>query len=549
MSRTPVNLLGSSLRDLIGGRWAVSLVLFCVYVPLGIFATIGNLSTTVQGTTLGQLLVASTISLVPVGLILWASHLTWLRHRRVRPVPVVTIVLLGGVIGIVRSASMYAASVWLGLQEPDTALAWTRTLSGGVQGATLYPLGVLAIALIATYREQRRQLIAAQVGWESRRLNDAREWAHLRDEVVAPIADELSSLSEGLDSHVITVDAAASAVRRRAHTLWGDAEPTPLMPRVSLMATIVASLRVRPFATWLILLLWLPTVMGTALAVGEIPRAPLGAIAAGAVLVITFEVANAIAARWPRTWWVVLPIGLMIAIIATSPSVGIFGAPESLGNREYTIVNAVWITLLVVITSIVVGALRRGQGILAELHASVDAASIATLAQEGERRRVVHEVAATLHGTLQGRLASVGDQDSASDAVRETLARLRSGGVMTESALLDQTADAALRPWMSLVDVRIECPSGPISSSTAQAVSDALEECAANAFRHGHATRLDCRIERSERHVHLTVRDDGHGSSPATSTPGLGSRILDRCGTWTRTHDAGGTTVTISIPI
>jgi signal transduction histidine kinase len=102
---------------------------------------------------------------------------------------------------------------------------------------------------------------------------------------------------------------------------------------------------------------------------------------------------------------------------------------------------------------------------------------------------------------------------------------------------------------MSLVDVRIECPSGPISPSTAQAVGDALEECAANAFRHGHATRLDCRIERSERHVHLTVRDDGHSSSSATSTPGLGSRILDRCGTWTRAHDAGGTTVTISIPI
>lgn len=68
-----------------------------------------------------------------VGLVL----LTWLRRRRVRPVPVVTIVLLGGVIGIVRSASMYAASVWLVLQEPDTALAWTRTPDAGGTTVTI----------------------------------------------------------------------------------------------------------------------------------------------------------------------------------------------------------------------------------------------------------------------------------------------------------------------------------------------------------------------------------------------------------------------------
>ena len=35
-------LLGVSLRELIGGRWAVSLLLFAVYVPLGIVATIAH---------------------------------------------------------------------------------------------------------------------------------------------------------------------------------------------------------------------------------------------------------------------------------------------------------------------------------------------------------------------------------------------------------------------------------------------------------------------------------------------------------------------------
>ncbi len=548
MRQSNVTLLGSTLRELIGGRWAVSLALFGIYVPIGIFSTIGNLSTTEPGTTLGPILIASTISLAPVGLILWISHLTWLRNRRDHPAPVAAIVALGGVIGVARSASMYAVSVWLGIQAPDVALAWTRTVSGGVQGATIYPLGVLAIALIATYREQRRELIAAQVGWESRRLNDAREWAHLREEVVAPIADELSALSADLDSQVISVDAAASTVRERAHSLWGDAQPTPLMPRVSLRATLIASLRVRPFATWLILLLWLPTALGTSFAVGTIPRAPLGALAAGVVLLIVFEAANVIASRWTWSWWLVLPVGLVIAILATSPSLGIYGAPDSTGNREYTIVNAVWLTLIVVITSIVVGALRRGEEILTELYASVDAASIETLAQEDERRRVVHEVAATLHGTLQGRLSSLPDQGTAGDAVRETLALLRAGGSTLPSTELDEAASSALRPWMSLIDVSIDCPSGSVAPATAQALADALEECAANAFRHGGASAMRCLVTMSGDIVEVTVHDNGSGLSSGSEARGLGSRILDRCGSWTREYTDTGTTVRVRIP-
>lgn len=541
-------LLGSTLRELIGGRWAVSLLLFALYIPLGIFATIGNLSTTVPGTTLGQILVASTLSLVPVGLILWLSSLTWLRDRRESPAPITAIVLLGAVIGLARSGSMYAISVWLGLQEPDAALAWTRTISGGIQGATTYPLGVLAIALIATYREQRRMLIASQISWESRRLNHAQEWTHLRDEVVSPIADELSTLSDDLDRHVISVDAAASTVRQRAHSLWGDAQPTAIMPRVRLSATLIASLRVRPFATWLILLLWLPTAVGTALAVGVIPRAPLGALAGGAVIAIVFELANVIVSRWPGTWWLALPIGLVLAIIATSPSLGIFGAPDSVGNREYTIVNAAWLTLLVIITSIVAGALRRGEEILAELHASVDAASVETLAQESERRRVVHEVAATLHGTLQGRLSSLPDQDTAGDAVRETLALLRSGGVPASPSALDSVVTEALRPWMSLIDVSIDCPSEAVPPATAQAVTDALEECAANAFRHGGSSVIHCHVLLTGDEVEITVRDNGRGLVGTVESRGLGSRILDRCGSWARDYTQEGATVRVRIP-
>lgn len=544
-----MTLLGVSLREHIGGRWAVSLLLFAVYVPLGIVATIGNLSTTVPGTSLGALLLASTFSLIPVGLILWLSDLTWLRHRRTHPAPVISIVILGAVIGLARSASMYAVSVGIGIQDPDTALAWARTITGGVQGAASYPLAVLAFSLIATYREQRRQLIAQQISWETRRLQDAREWEEIRDGVITPIAGELQALGTDLDARVIGIDEASSAVRRRAHDLWGEAQPTPMVPRVRLGTAVAMSLRSRPFATWLVLAIWLPTALGTSLAVGEIPRAPLGTLVSAMIIAVVFEAGNALVRRWPGSWIAVLPLGLLLAIVLTSPSLAIVGGMPEQGRAAYSTINAVWLVLLVVLTAIVMGALRRGETILAEMHLAVDAASVETLAQEEQRRRVVQEVAATLHGTLQGRLASLPDPETAGDAVRETLALLQSRAPAASNGSLREVASSALGPWQSLVDIRVEAPDDPVSAHVAQAISDVLEECVANAFRHGRASEITCALEVQEQHVRVQVNDNGRGSTEPEGDPGLGSRILDRSSTWTRTYGPEGTTVVALVPL
>jgi hypothetical protein len=542
-------LLGASLREHIGGRWAVSLLLFAVYVPLGIVATIGNLSTTVPGTSLGALLLASTLSLIPVGLILWLSDLTWLRHRRARPAPVISIVILGAVIGLARSASMYAVSVGIGIQDPDIALAWARTITGGLQGAAAYPLAVLAFSLIATYREQRRQLIAQQISWETRRLQDAREWEEIRDGVITPIAGELQALGTDLDARVIGIDEASSAVRRRAHDLWGEAQPTPMAPRVRLGTAIAMSLRARPFATWLVLAIWLPTALGTALAVGEIPRAPLGTLVSAVIIAVVFEAGNALVRRWPGSWVAVLPLGLVLAIVLTSPSLAIVGGMPDQGRAAYSTINAVWLVLLVVLTAIVMGALRRGETILTEMHLAVDAASVEILAQEEQRRRVVQEVAATLHGTLQGRLASLPDPDTAGDAVRETLALLQSRAPNSSESTLREVTRITLDPWQSLVEIRVDAPDDPVSAHVAQAISDVLEECVANAFRHGRASGIACALEVHEGHVRVRVDDNGRGSTEPEGDPGLGSRILDRSSTWTRTYGPEGTTVVALIPL
>jgi hypothetical protein len=461
---------------------------------------------------------------------------------------VIAIVMLGAVVGCARSASMYAASVGIGIQDPDSALAVARTVTGGIQGAAIYPLGVLAFSLIATYREQRRALIAEQIAWETRRLRDAREWSGIRQDVIAPISGELQALGTGLDQRVIGVDEASVAVRQRAHDLWGDAQPAPTVPRVHLGTAIVLSLRHRPFATWLILAIWLPTALGTAWAVGDFPRAPLGVLLAGAIIAVVFESANAIVRRWPASWLASLLLGLVVAIVLTSPSLSLIGGMPEQGRAAYSAVNAVWLAMLVVLAAIVMGALRRGEVILSELHLAVDAASVETLAQEEERRRVVREVATTLHGTLQGRLATLRDSESAGDAVRETLAMLQTRPPIAKSTRLTRVASEALEPWRSLMAITVECADDIVAPGVAQAVGDVLEECLANAFRHGRARHVDCAVSCRGHSVEITVRDDGAGLGKSDGAPGLGSRILDRSGAWTRTYEGGGATVRVSIP-
>jgi two-component sensor histidine kinase len=247
-------------------------------------------------------------------------------------------------------------------------------------------------------------------------------------------------------------------------------------------------------------------------------------------------------------WPVVLAVGLILAIVLTSPSLSLVGGMPEQGRAAYSTINAVWLVLLVILTAIVTGALRRGETILSEMHVAVDAASVETLAQEEQRRRVVQEVAATLHGTLQGRLASLPDHGTAGDAVRETLALLQSREPMSTSATLEQVAQGALDPWRSLIDIRLDASHDVITPEVAQAVSDVLEECVANAFRHGRASEVACTVETRGDHVHVRVSDNGSGSRRPAGPAGLGSRILDRSGTWARTTLDSGTTVDISIP-
>lgn len=173
-----------------------------------------------------------------------------------------------------------------------------------------------------------------------------------------------------------------------------------------------------------------------------------------------------------------------------------------------------------------------------------------------ESQRLDRDVAEALHRTVQGRLAAavvmlrLGERqdawkqivDMATVEVPELLGRL--GERAPAGALV-------IDPPMGLSVVQI----GDITLS-ADMLEDArsvLGEVAANARRHGHASALVIRIEKSTAGWRLVCEDDGRGITN-DATPGLGSRLLDETvarygGSWSMEQMDKGCRVTIDLPV
>jgi len=135
--------------------------------------------------------------------LLLISDYTWMRYRAARPLPIWSVVLLGLIVGISRSASMYVASVNLGIQDPNAEIAVTRIISGGVQGITVYPLAILLVSIIARYTAERRRLLTEQVRILEREQRDEQQWRQTTEEIIAPLSRDLTALGDRLDADQI----------------------------------------------------------------------------------------------------------------------------------------------------------------------------------------------------------------------------------------------------------------------------------------------------------------------------------------------------------
>jgi len=535
-----VRILGLSLREHIGGSVARGWIIFALYLPGAILAPLANINTAVGGTTLAPMLVASLVSVLPIALAFLLAGLVPQRLIR-RPIPLWLIAGLGAALGGGRSALMYVASVEMGLQAPDLELAWTRIVGAAVVGIVLLPLGLLFVSCIWQYRTQRKALLADYTAAFARTQADEQRWDELRDTLITPLLRDLDALQSQLATDELSVGDVGREVRRRAHDLWDSSRPPP-PPRLGLRGILAISHSTRLFPTALICALWVATTISAVLSLAGPIRSVAALLIGTALGGAVFEAANWLVRHHRNLTWIIVPGALVIAGIAMSPVVEYLARSTMDGAWTHFWLSLAWLATLAVACTVVANAAMRGDEVLQDLHQRYDV----TLAQEAvrdqERRATVDDLARTLHGGLQSRLAAAQDSGEARRAISEAMILLTEP-VVPVSMSLQESVARAIQPWATLLT--IECRvSGESNAATNALTHEVVAEAVCNAFRHGNARTAKVDVSGNLEGVRISIDDDGTNRLGAA---GLGSALFDKAGRWHRSASPSGTHLVVHI--
>jgi len=95
-------ILGKTLREHIGGRWAISLVAYGINAPINILSILSNANAAQDQKSSPLWLLVAVVGYLAVGLVVWIANLTVFRNRRIAAVPIWWVVVLGFVAGGTR---------------------------------------------------------------------------------------------------------------------------------------------------------------------------------------------------------------------------------------------------------------------------------------------------------------------------------------------------------------------------------------------------------------------------------------------------------------
>ena len=570
MPRTPA----PSLRDRVGGRWAVSLPGFVIACALIAFATLVlQLPPYERDVSFSYLLLAVAVQVATVGLVFLFIDRVLLRDRHERPVSPWLVVVSSVAIGLVRIGALVALNGVAGHELTANATPVNLVLIGAATGGALLPVSAVLLATIDWYRTERERLIAADVRLEVARLQATGAIATMRELVLeaaygrfdttrtetAALLEAVDIADERLvhDSSSALLRAARLDVRATSHALWAAA-PTRY-PRIHWFHVLAGAARLQPLPERIALPASIVVTLPALLIVQGLGGAMITAIA----LIVAGLVLYPLGRRAIR---VVPALAILLTIlVAAATSTIAIAVLLAVGDYErYPPRLAGFVLGVVVITllaSAVLTALRSSEDTLAELRAIVTAAEIETRAVAEARHNLDRELAAFLHGTLQTRLVAAayeienaqrrGDQVGLADALASARAALddlprQSAG--NDPVSLGQARQTFDERWAGALALTWDLPAEEPPAAVTRALTDVIQECLSNALIHGHAIAATITVRAQDATLEVTVVDNGIG--PQDGTPGLGATVLTSAtgGTWELAEYPGGAIVRAVVP-
>jgi two-component sensor histidine kinase len=505
-----IEVLGLTLRQLIGGRWAVSWVLYLINLPLNFLGMSSHIVDARSADVLPWVIVWA-IGYVAFGVILLAANLTVLRNRRSTPVAVGVVVAVGAIAGGFRGLTVGIGADVAGISGGDLSLIAVRMITGTALGMALVPLGALFLALINEYSRQRSALIGELTTLETTRMRDVGASDLLRQTLVDQLAVKISTDSDSF--------------RAASHEVWPADSPRE---RVRWGNVVATSLLHNPFPGTAVAVVWSVSALLTLTAAIGPVRATLQVAASALAIWWIFRLARQLMPSGRLTgllWFVVV---MLATVIVTGPVASLIFDPRPIGSGTALIVaNAFWLPLFTILISICIGAVRSGESVLLNLQAMVREDDIAARAAAQEMIRLKREVAESLH-SVQSRVYAARAQGS--DQV--ILADLLSDPDASRSP--EEILQSVITPWASLIDIQFQLPPDPLSLAQARSVKRVMQEGLANAYRHGGSSTCSILIAREGAALVVEITDNGDGQGKQLK-PGLGSAILDEVtgGAWT----------------
>lgn len=556
------------LREIIGGRWAISWQLFWINSPFSILSVPVTQFADDRNAPLIAWTVASAIGYLLVAPLLLIAERTVFRHRIQRPVPISWVALLGFVLGFTKSL-LTTNLVQFAAPDLTVPTIWLRATLTGLTIAAVLPIGAYIMHQLEQLREQRFALLEKRIRYSQLQMQEQELTKQLRLTAVEAVSSDISesmnairkTMTQTQDwdiearwnalSDTIT-EIAQSRIRPLSRELWeqGTARPPSLQIRDLLKLALmhhcmspafVAAIYCMSVFAWGAR--WNGVVFQFAWSLGV----------AGIIFAVSRPIRSIVKRQDSLALALLLPAGVGAAVAALPSPLSM--RPDVGSLLAAVLITSIWMSAINVFAAFGAAAVAGPSALLQILEREVSDQRVRAWAAQRETRRISQELAKHIHGRLQSRLMaaslSQGTPDSTIFDLELTLTAPLDEFLNPADSTLEEAIGRVCVTWQGLLDVtcRID-PAIRVTGAHAKFVTAVIEEALTNASRHGWADKADLALVRHGDQLEIEVCDNGVG--PRIGEPGLGTKLYssDPRAEWAlEPRDGGGSVLRMRLPI
>ena len=557
------------LRDIIGGRWAISWQLFWINAPLSTMSVPVAQFADERNAPLVSWTLASAAGYLLVAPLLYIADRTVFRNREAQPVSIAWVALLGFILGFTKSL---LTTNLVTILEPTLVvptIPLRAVVTGLMIGATL-PIGAYIMHQFDQVRQERFALLEERIRYSQLQLQEQELTKQLRltavEAVSSDISESMNTIRKTMDrtqkwdlearwtalSDTIT-EIAQSRIRPLSRELWerGSDRLQSLQIRDLLKLALVQYC----FAPGFVSIIYGMSVFAWGARWNGVVYQLLWSIGVSGVFFAVARPIRYLVRRYDSLMLALALPALVGAGIAALPAP--LNTQQGIGSLSASIlVTSLWLAVVNVFAAFGAAAVAGPSALLQRLEAEVSDQRVRAWAAQRETRRISRELAKHIHGRLQSRLMAASLSQGSSDTsaiagLEQTLSAPLDEFLNPADLTVEEAIDRVCQNWQGLLEVsRTIDPTVSIIGNDAEFVGAVIEEALTNASRHGWADTASISLSADADHLLLEVADNGVG--PRIGEPGLGAKLYssDPRAKWSlEPRDGGGTILRMNLPL